>query len=259
MTAAQLPAVPILDGTPAPSAAATVDAARAAVLGGAARSGLAARSANLPPGAVPKKPSGAWYQKAREARARGEEPPPRPFVIASEQPPAPPPPPAPNPATLPDEPEPAPVLHADDVAAERIEREREQAIAAAEGARAAQLDGANRTALERRVGSLAQFAFTGTGYMLGDTRGEIFPLSAEQERDLGTLLVDAFPDECAELMAGGNMVKLLAVGTVARIAWDKYTTLRARQSAPPAGATVATEETREVARAIIPDDVRQAA
>lgn len=201
MIAAALPAVPTLDASP-----------------------------------VNVKPSGAWYKKAKLAKERGLQPPPRPtrpFGLGI---------PGPNtrssstaaPHVAPDAPAPvapAPAgggqLTQADVQTARVEETK------AEG-RAALLT-LGRDQLERRIGSLGALGFRLAGILLGDE--ESFALSDPQREELAVLFVEAFPDECAQLVQDGNAAKLLALGTLGQVIRQKWTTHKARQTAP-AGAPV---------------------
>lgn len=233
--ARSLPKVPKIDAAPVASAAEIVASGRAAVVGDAA-----------PAQPKPKKPSGAWFRKAKLARERGLAPPPLPGAGSAAPPPPPPPPsnlpPPPPPVAEPSAPAaelPSLRLMPDDVKDAGREAERAAEAQRVEAQRS-QLLIADRSQLERRVGFLAQFIFTGAGYALGDAKGEVWPLTPTQEQDLGNLLVEAWPEECAELMREGMMVKLIAVGTIARLGADRWQKTKARrQPAAPASSSTA--------------------
>lgn len=206
MSAAQLPAVPVLDAAPVADAAQIVERARGSLIGEAVS-------------AARRKPSGAQYRKAREARARGMDPkpflqlPPAPDIVpppVSSLPPRPTAPPAPPTAE-------PPRLSADDIAQEHSERARVEQI---ERARA---PGPDRDRLEQRIGSVAQLAFTGVGYLLNrfQTAG-VWPLTDAEKENVGVLLVEAFPDECAQLVQDGALVKALAIGTLGRMVLNRW-------------------------------------
>ena len=225
----RLPEVPTLDMAPREDAAAIV---------------AQARDGAAPPGAEPSAPlprktsklSGAQRKKVARAKERGE-PIPRfePRLVPPREPRDDPPPAAPAAAALPTDesapkPEPAaepPRLMPDDVAAAQAARVQEQHAHALAPPRL------TREQLEERVGRLAQFVFTGVGFALGDRELEIWPLSDAQESNMGELLVEAWPDEAAKMMSGpNNIVRLLAVGTVARLAWEKLQLTRQLKQRP---------------------------
>lgn len=233
--AAALPKVPTIDGPPAPNAPAIVESARAAVA--PARRVIAPHA---------KKPSGAWYRKAREARARGEAPPPwppvstpaAPFVASEAAPPAPPEPeppaPQPEPAAPPASPALTSVLDAD-AEAQRAERAREAAALADESRRVAMTTGPGLERLERRAAQASKAAFAIVGLLLGDEHG-VWPLSDVQAQSIAELLCEAWPEEMAELMAEGGLTKMLAISTIAQIVrekWRRHKAAKAGELPPP--------------------------
>lgn len=223
-----------------------------------------------------RKPSGAWFRKAKEAKSRGLQPPPLPPgtslnpkkgapgpVRANAADAAPPVDPQAAPVTAPAEP-PAPEPKADlrllpsDV--EAVQAATAQAEEA-EDRRAALVLG--RDELVKRVGAFGGLAFTVTGIMLDDV--ETWALKDAERDSLAQLFVDAWPEECAAMMLEGGMTKVIAVATLAQVVRGKWVATRKKRKGaevPPTAelrdAPGLRRDTDATARRpIIPDDMRK--
>lgn len=232
-------------------------------------------------GAPLRKPSGAWFRKAKEAKSRGLQPPPlppgtslnpkkgAPGPVRANAADAAPPTSPPETVTIPADAK-IEAVHVSDANGETkrvdfrllpsdveaVQAETAQAQEA-EDRRAALVLG--REELVKRVGAFGGLAFTVTGIMLGDV--ETWALKDAERDSLAQLFVDAWPEECAAMMLEGGMTKVIAVATLAQVVRGKWVATRKKRKgaevAPTAELRDAPGLRRDAGRPIIPDDMRK--